>query len=164
MIFSNRFLFFSEPFWSVFVNSNKVFNFESANWTLFQIFTASDTSSIVFARHVNTVFVVFIANNASIRKGFLADISCFYSANISLAGTNFKNWFVLNLVQWTDFPFIGQSPPSSIRSSHVFNVILLTNRSDSCMNIGKMLIFRETEEICLFSTNRNFLIVWNLTG
>lgn len=159
---SNSFLF--HLFWSVFINSYKIVNFNSAYWALFQVLAASDASSIMFARHVNTIFIIFVTNNTGTRKSFLADINCFYSAYISLTWTNFKNRFVLNLIKWTYFPFVWKSSPSTICCSHVFNEIFISNGCNCCMNIWKMLILWETEEIGLFAANSDFFVWGNLTG
>ncbi len=116
----------------------------------------------MFARHVDTVFIIIVANNASIRMSFLTNISGFYCTNVSLAWSNLENCFVTNFKQRTDLSFIWKPSPCSVCRTHIFNVKLLSNWCDCRMNIRQVLVLRKVQQVCLFSTNCRFLMIWNL--
>ncbi len=146
---------------SILVNSHKVVNLEPANWTFLQVLATSNASCIVFARHVNTVFVILVTNDACVWMCSLAHECCLYCANISLAWTNLENCLICNLEQQTHLSLVRKSSPCSVCCTHVLNVKLVSNRSDCCMNIWQVLVFGEIQQVGLLSANCDFFVVWN---
>jgi hypothetical protein len=128
---------------SILVNSHKVVNFKPANGTFFLVLAASNTSCIVFARHVHAVLVVIVTDDARVWMCSLTHECCLYCANVSLTWSNLENCLVSNFKQQTHFPFIRESSPCSICCSHVFNIKFVSIGSDGCMYVGQMLVFRE---------------------
>ncbi len=138
------FIFFS-LIGSIFINPDKIINLESTNWAFFEIFTAFNTCSIMFTRHINTIFIIFTTNNTSIYFKFLTYISCFNCTYISLTGSNFKNSFITNFKWLTILTFIWKPHPCPICCTHIFNKEFVFKWENSCMCIWKMLVFREVK-------------------
>ena len=76
---------------SRFVDSNKILNFKPTNRTFLQILTALDTRSVMFARHIYTIFIIFVTNNTGIGISFLADVGGFDLAAVGLTGPDFED-------------------------------------------------------------------------
>ena len=69
---------------SGFVNSYKIFNFETADRALSQGLTTLYTRCVMLAWHINAVLIVFIADYASIRVCLFAHVCCLYFTTIGL--------------------------------------------------------------------------------
>lgn len=120
---------------SIFVYPYKIVNFEPTDRTFLQVFTASNTSCVMFTRHINAIFVILITYDACIWMSLLTYISCLYSADISLTRTYLKYRLVRNFKQWTDLWLIGKSLPGSICCPHVFDIELIVQWCDGGMDI-----------------------------
>ena len=143
---------------SWFVYSHKVFYLDPADWTLPQILRAFYTSSVMFTGHVHTVFVIFIANNASIGDSFLSYICCLYFTTICLIWSKFKDQFIWQFFKIAGLSLNRQSLPRSIGCPHVLQVKPALYRKYCGMKVTQMLVFWEVYRICVFSPNAGFWI------
>lgn len=116
----------------------------------------------MLTRHINTIFIILIAYNTSIRVSSLTNIRRFYCANISLRWTYFKYCFVHYFKLGRRLTLITKTSPCSVCSSHIFYVKFTVLRNYSWMSVWQMLILRKCKKISLFSTHCYFFLTRNL--
>ncbi len=75
---------------SRFIYAHEVLYFITANRTVSQIFTALDTSCIMLARHIYTIFVVLKANYTRVLIAFLTYQRSLNFACVCLVRPEFK--------------------------------------------------------------------------
>lgn len=115
----------------------------------------------MLAWHVNTILVILVTNNASVRMSSLTHKCCFNCTNVCLTRTYLEYRFIHYFKEKAHLTLVWKTPPSTIRSAHVFNVELVSDWGYRSVNIWQVLIFWEVQKIGLLSTNCDFLVVWN---
>lgn len=80
---------------------DEIFNLDSADRALLEILAALDASSIMLARHIDTVLVLVAADHTGIGVALLTDQRHLDLADIGLVGSNFEYCLVLDLEEVT---------------------------------------------------------------
>lgn len=83
------------------VYPDEILNLDSADRALLEILAALDASSIMLARHIDTVFVLVAAYHTGIGVTLLTDQRHLDLAGIGLVGPDFEDSLVLDLEEVT---------------------------------------------------------------
>ncbi len=124
-----------DEFGSIFIDPNKILNLKPTNRTFLKVFTAPDTGSIVFTRHIDAILIILIANNTGVRMRPLTNKRRLNTTHISLTGPNFKNGFISQLKRVACLPLKRQSHPSSVGCRHVLDEVLVANWNDCWVSV-----------------------------
>ena len=84
----------------------------------------------MFTWHINTILIIFIANDARIWMSPLTNKRSLNATDVSLTGSNFKNSFISQLKRITCLTLKRQSHPGSISCRHVLDEVFVTNWND----------------------------------
>ena len=99
---------------SLLVDPDEIFDFVPADRTLFQIFGTFDTGSVVFTRHVDTILIIFIADDTGIGICFETDHCSLDFAGVGLARTDFEDDVIVELEEGAGLGLEGESTPGAV--------------------------------------------------
>ena len=116
----------------------------------------------MLARKIHTILLLVAAYYTSIRMIFHTHHRCLYLAYVCLIGSYLEHGLVLNFKELRTLTLHRQTLPSSVRSSHVFNVVLVVSTTDGRVDVTEMLVVREVDYVVGLPSNRHLASLWDL--
>jgi hypothetical protein len=99
--------------WSIFVDSDCVFDFRPTNRTVFEWFRTLQAGCIMLARHIKSISIVFTANNTRVIVGFFFQHAVLLIACICWGGPDFESCFMAQQKLVWVHPLLRQPQPWS---------------------------------------------------